>query len=187
MFMPATVGYCSVPLHRAVYRSAIGSSFIGYDQETFCGVFKPYNVVAPSLTTCFSLEGSSLKNLPTRRAPENRQHQAAHARRWRDGHFREHRIFFQFSQLRLRTLRRSIHAKPSPSRNRRKCSTFYLWRRNGRRAGADLQSLADICCHLALHIFFAVRASKVASAQSSSVISVSGKRAEAEADGEEKV
>ncbi|MFO6484096.1 hypothetical protein ACLBR5_08450 [Escherichia coli] len=39
--------------------------------------------------------------------------------------------------------------------------------------------LADICCHLTLHIFLLSAPVMVASAQSSSVISVSGKRAEA--------
>ncbi len=54
--MPATVGYCSVPLHRQFIGQHIGSSFIGYDQETFSGCSNHSNVVAPSLTTCFSLK-----------------------------------------------------------------------------------------------------------------------------------
>lgn len=77
-------------------------------------------VVAPSLTTCFSFVGSSLKRFASGarlKTGNTKQHTFIV---WRDGHFREHRIFFSSVSCGSRTLRRSIHAKPSPSRNRRK-------------------------------------------------------------------
>ncbi len=52
--MPATVGYCSVPLPAQFIGQHIGSSFIGYDQETSAGCSNHSRVVASSLITCFS-------------------------------------------------------------------------------------------------------------------------------------
>jgi hypothetical protein len=97
-----------------------------------------------------------------------------------DGDFGEHRVFFQFGQLRIAQAAALNPGKTASRRNSAGCSTFCLWRHSARPADADRRSVADIGGNLALQIFFAVGPVIVASAQSSRVISVSGRRAEAE-------
>ncbi len=170
---------CASPRRASVTRSAVAASVTSRKRSAGCSNHKIE--VSPSLTTCFSASGSSLKRL------------LSAARAWKPATpsktcsssgamvtLENTAYFFSSVSWASRRLRRSIKANPSWRRNRRRLLHIFPF---GSQCAASRCWCSVSCATSAVtcpcRYFSASAPVSVASAQSSRVISVSGRRAEA--------